>query len=293
MMSAIKSNTKTDHELIARAQLLASVEAGITFWSREVFEKGAIQVIDLCKEGEYSKQPNESISNMVESILKCNGEEVLTKIQKMGFELVLPNEKFDELPAPPIALIAKGDIQLLNKRSISIVGTRNPTPYGVKVASEMAANFVDREWVVVSGGAYGIDAAAHKGALIAEGETIAVLASGLDVLYPAGNARLFAEIAETGLLISEYPPGMKALPHRFLNRNRLIAALSHGTLVVEAAFRSGSLRTARDANELKRVVMAIPGPINSPLSEGCHRLIGEGAAAICCGVNDALELMGE
>lgn len=292
-MSAIKSNTKTDHELIARAQLLASVEAGITFWSREVFEKGAIQVIDLCKEGEYSKQPNESISNMVESILKCNGEEVLTKIQKMGFELVLPNEKFDELPAPPIALIAKGDIQLLNKRSISIVGTRNPTPYGVKVASEMAANFVDREWVVVSGGAYGIDAAAHKGALIAEGETIAVLASGLDVLYPAGNARLFAEIAETGLLISEYPPGMKALPHRFLNRNRLIAALSHGTLVVEAAFRSGSLRTARDANELKRVVMAIPGPINSPLSEGCHRLIGEGAAAICCGVNDALELMGE
>lgn len=292
-MSAIKSNTKTDHELIARAQLLASVEAGITFWSREVFEKGAIQVIDLCKEGEYSKQPNESISNMVESILKCNGEEVLTKIQKMGFELVLPNEKFDELPAPPIALIAKGDVQLLNKRSISIVGTRNPTPYGVKVASEMAANFVDREWVVVSGGAYGIDAAAHKGALIAEGETIAVLASGLDVLYPAGNARLFAEIAETGLLISEYPPGMKALPHRFLNRNRLIAALSHGTLVVEAAFRSGSLRTARDANELKRVVMAIPGPINSPLSEGCHRLIGEGAAAICCGVNDALELMGE
>ena len=293
MMSAIKSNTKTDHELIARAQLLASVEAGITFWSREVFEKGAIQVIDLCKEGEYSKQPNESINNMVESILKCNGEEVLTKIQKMGFELVLPTEKFDELPAPPIALIAKGDIQLLNKRSISIVGTRNPTPYGVKVASEMAANFVDREWVVVSGGAYGIDAAAHKGALIAEGETIAVLASGLDVLYPAGNARLFAEIAETGLLISEYPPGMKALPHRFLNRNRLIAALSHGTLVVEAAFRSGSLRTARDANELKRVVMAIPGPINSPLSEGCHRLIGEGAAAICCGVNDALELMGE
>lgn len=293
MMSAFKSNTKTDHELIARAQLLASVEAGITFWSREVFEKGAIQVIDLCKEGEYSKQPNESISNMVESILKCNGEEVLTKIQKMGFELVLPNEKFDELPAPPIALIAKGDIQLLNQRSISIVGTRNPTPYGVKVASEMAANFVDREWVVVSGGAYGIDAAAHKGALIAEGETIAVLASGLDVLYPAGNARLFAEIAETGLLISEYPPGMKALPHRFLNRNRLIAALSHGTLVVEAAFRSGSLRTARDANDLKRVVMAIPGPINSPLSEGCHRLIGEGAAAICCGVNDALELMGE
>ena len=159
------------------------------------------------------------------------------------------------------------------------------------MASEMAANFVDREWVVVSGGAYGIDSAAHKGALIAEGETIAVLASGLDVIYPAGNARLFEEIAESGLLLSEYMLGTKALPHRFLNRNRLIAALGNGTLVVEAAFRSGALRTATDAQNLNRIVMAIPGQINSPLSEGCHRLIGEGAAIICTGINDALELM--
>lgn len=274
-----------ESELIARAQLFASIEPGITFWSREVLEKGAVKVIELCKEGEYQYD--------VQGILKSNGEEMLERITNLGFELVIPNQKFDELPAPPIALITKGNSKLLDRRSISIVGTRNPTQYGIRVASEMAANFVDREWVVTSGGAYGIDAAAHKGALIAEGETIAVLASGLDVLYPAGNARLFAEIAETGLLISEYPPGMKALPHRFLNRNRLIAAISVGTMVVEAAFRSGSLRTARDAQELQRVVMAIPGPINSPLSEGCHRLIGEGAAAICCGVSDALELMGE
>ena len=273
-----------ERELIARAQLLASVEAGLTFWSREVFEKGAIKVIELCKAREYQYD--------VSKILETDGEAVLERILKSGFEFILPNEKFDELPAPPIALIAKGNTKLLDQKSIAIVGTRNPTPYGARVASEMAANFVDREWVVVSGGAHGIDSAAHKGALIAEGETIAVLASGLDVLYPAGNARLFAEIAENGLLISEYLPGSKALPHRFLNRNRLIAALGAGTMVVEAAFRSGSLRTARDAQELKRVVMAIPGPINSPLSEGCHRLIGEGSAAICCGVNDALELMG-
>ena len=155
----------------------------------------------------------------------------------------------------------------------------------------MAANFVDREWVVVSGGAYGIDAAAHKGALIAEGETIAVMASGLDILYPAGNARLFAEIIESGLLVSEYVPGMKALPYRFLNRNRIIAAIGTGTMVVEAAFRSGSLRTAREAALMQKKVLAIPGPINSPLSEGCHRLIGEGAAMICTGVSDAIELM--
>lgn len=274
----------SDQELIARAQLLASTEAGITFWAREVFEKGAINVLELCRAGSYQVD--------VSKILSTNGQQILDLIQAKGFELLIPNEKFDELPAPPIGLIAKGNKELLNRKSISIVGTRNPTPYGQRVASEMAANFVDREWVVTSGGAYGIDTAAHKGALISEGETIAVLASGLDVLYPAGNARLFAEIAESGLLISEYLPGTKALPHRFLNRNRLIAAIGDGTMVVEAAFRSGSLRTARDAQDLKRVVMAIPGPINSPLSEGCHRLIGEGAAAICCGVNDALELMG-
>ena len=270
-------------ELIARAQLFASIEPGLTFWSREVFEKGPVEVLTLCLEGKYEYD--------VTKILETDGEAVLKRIEKAGLQFIIPNNKFDELPAPPIALTAKGNVDLLERRAISIVGTRNPTPYGNRVASEMAANFVDREWVVVSGGAYGIDSAAHKGALIAEGETIAVLASGLDVIYPAGNGKLFEEIAETGLLISEYMPGTPALPHRFLNRNRLIAAIGEGTMVVEAAFRSGSIRTASDAQALNRVVMAIPGPINSPLSEGCHRLIGMGAAVICTGVNDALELM--
>lgn len=271
------------NELVARAQIFAAVEGGILFWSREVFEKGAEKVIELCKSGEYKED--------VTSILKSNGHKVLETLEERGIGFLVPGSQFDELPAPPIGLTYKGDIDLLNKKSIAIVGTRNPTQYGAKVASEMAANFVDREWVVVSGGAYGIDAAAHKGALIAEGETIAVLASGLDIYYPAGNAKLFSAIEESGLLISEYLPGCKALPFRFLNRNRLIAAIAEGTMVVEAAFRSGSLRTARDAAGINRKVMAIPGPINSPLSEGCHRLIGEGAAMICTGVNDALELM--
>ena len=270
-------------ELIARAQLFASVEPGLTFWSREVFENGAEVVLENCRAGKYKYEVTE--------ILATNGEAVLERIEKAGYNFITPGEIFEELPAPPIGLIAKGNVDLIGKSAISIVGTRNPTQYGIKVASEMAANFVDREWVVVSGGAYGIDSAAHKGALIAEGETIAVLASGLDVIYPAGNARLFEEIAESGLLLSEYMLGTKALPHRFLNRNRLIAALGKGTLVVEAAFRSGALRTANDAQHLNKVVMAIPGPINSPLSEGCHRLIGEGAAIICTGINDALELM--
>ena len=162
----------------------------------------------------------------------------------------------------------------------------------MRVAQEFAAGFVDREWAIVSGGAYGIDSAAHKGALVAEGVSIAVTASGLDSMYPAGNQRLFEEILENGAIISEYLPGVVARPHRFLVRNRLIAALSKATLVVEAAFRSGSLRTARDASDLLRPVMAIPGPINSPTSEGCHRLIGERAAEIVTSVADAVEFIG-
>ena len=271
------------NELVARAQLFGVIEGGLSNWSREVFEKGAEKVIELCKSGEYKED--------VTNILKSNGYQVLEKLEELGIGFIVPGSQFDELPAPPIGLTFKGNIELLNHRSIAIVGTRNPTQYGAKVASEMAANFVDREWAVVSGGAYGIDSAAHKGALIAEGETIAVLASGLDIYYPAGNARLFSAIEENGLLISEYMPGSKALPFRFLNRNRIIAAIAEGTMVVEAAFRSGSLRTARDAAGINRKVMAIPGPINSPLSEGCHRLIGEGVAMICTGVNDAIELM--
>ena len=270
-------------ELVARAQLFAGVEGGINFWAQEVLEKGPIKVLELCKEGEYKED--------TASILKANGEQILEELAKYNIELIAPSKKFDELPAPPIALTIKGNKELLEKPSIAIVGTRNPTAYGAKVASEMAANFVDREWVVVSGGAYGIDTAAHKGALIAEGETIAVLASGLNVLYPAGNARLFAAIEESGLLVSEYMPGTPALPFRFLNRNRIIAAIADGTMVVEAAFRSGALRTAHDAAALNRKVMAIPGPITSPLSEGCHRIIGDGSAMICTGVSDAIEVM--
>lgn len=272
-------------ELVARAQIMAGTEAGINFWSREVFEHGGDKVLERCQSNFYKDKD-------VRPILEANGEAELERIEKLGFKFILPNKKFDELPAPPIGLIAKGNLELLDKDdSLAIVGTRNPTQYGVRVAGDLAANFADRDFVIVSGGAYGIDAAAHKGALIAEGETIAVLACGLDIIYPAGHEKLFAEIAESGLLISEYLPKQKAFPYRFLNRNRLIAALSKGTIVVEAAFRSGALRTAYDAQGLNRRVMAIPGPITSPLSEGCHRLIGEHAAAICTSVNDALELM--
>jgi DNA protecting protein DprA len=221
---------------------------------------------------------------------------LLESIENAGGVFIVPGdrdwpEQLDDLVTPPIGLVVKGKVDSLKTRSIAIVGTRNPTPYGARIASDFAAGFVDREWSIASGGAYGIDTHAHKGALIAEGITIAVIASGIDINYPAGNERLFTEIAELGAIVSEVMPGTPAYPSRFLTRNRIIAALSMSTLVVEAAFRSGSLRTARDAAELMRPVMAIPGPINSPTSEGTHRLIGERAAEIVTSVNDAVELI--
>ena len=228
--------------------------------------------------------------------LRIKPKQVSDELEKSGITYLIPEDidwpaQLNDLAVPPIGLFIKGNIEALSRQSLAIVGTRNPTPYGTRAAQEFAAGFVDREWAIVSGGAYGIDSAAHKGALVAEGVTVAVTASGLDSPYPAGNQRLFEEIIENGAIITEYLPGVLARPHRFLVRNRLIAALSKATLVVEAAFRSGSLRTARDAAELARPVMAIPGPITAPTSEGCHRLIGERSAELVTSIADAHELI--
>jgi len=193
-----------------------------------------------------------------------------------------------------MSLIVKGNIDVLGKfeQSISIVGTRKPSSYGMGVATEFAAGMSGKGWTVVSGGAIGIDACAHRGALSVEGCTVAVLGSGVSSLYPSTHLKLFREIQENGLLISEVLPLTKASSSRFLIRNRLIAALSKGTLVVEAAVRSGSLRTARDAAEILRQVMAIPGEITSSTSDGCHRLIADHTAELVTSVDDLMELVG-
>jgi len=281
------------NELHARLALFASIEAGTSFWSHEISIHGVIDVYTRLKSGGYDRL---KYAKVIEKIDALDSVALLAHIHSLGAEFITPEsqtwpQQVDDLAVPPIGLIVKGELDSLSQQSLAIVGTRNPTQYGSRIASDFAAGFVDREWNIVSGGAYGIDSAAHKGALVAEGRTIAVIASGVDIASPAGNARLFEEIAENGAIVSEVIPGVIAMPHRFLTRNRLIAALSQSTLVVEAAFRSGSLRTARDAAELMRPVMAIPGPINSPSSEGCHRLIGERAAEIVTSVADALELI--
>ena len=282
------------NEQLARACLFSVVEGGHTFWCAEISTHGALAVYNKLLNGGYDPIKYEKL---ITNLRETNGDKILTEIDKHYARLITPDdedwpEQLNDLAAPPIGLILKGNINALHQPSLAIVGTRNPTSYGARIAGEFAAGFADREWAIVSGGAYGIDSYAHKGALIAEGVTVAVVASGIDINYPAGNTRLFAEICEAGGMVTEFMPGHRALPNRFLTRNRLIAALSKATLVVEAAFRSGSLRTARDAAEIFRPVMAIPGAITSPTSEGCHRLIGERAAEIVTSVADAVEFVG-
>jgi DNA processing protein len=154
-----------------------------------------------------------------------------------------------------------------------VVGSRAATAYGSYVASEFAASVAARGWAVVSGGAFGVDASAHRGALGADGVTVAVLACGVDVPYPVGHTELLTAVAAQGVIVSEWPPGRTVSRLRFLVRNRVIAALATGTLVVEAGERSGAVNTARHARDLGRRLMAVPGPVTSDQSAGCHRII--------------------
>ncbi len=216
-----------------------------------------------------------------------------------GIRLVCPGDSewpasLDELgPARPYALWLRGtaDLRLACLRSVSIVGSRAASGYGEHVAGEIAADLGERGWAVVSGGAYGIDAAAHRGALATEAITIAVLACGVDYPYPAGHADLFAAIAAQGLVVSEWPPGRHPARLRFLVRNRTIAAMTCGTVIVEAGQRSGALNTARHAAELGRPLMAVPGPVTSAQSAGCHKIIRDWAATCVTRAADIIEML--
>jgi DNA processing protein len=226
-------------------------------------------------------------------------EEDIAAACRGGIRLICPGdaewpEPLDHLgQARPYALWLRGDADLrfTCRRSVSMVGSRAATGYGKHVAGELAADLGERGWAVISGGAYGIDAAAHRGALAGEGATIAVLACGVDYPYPAGHAELFAGIAAHGLVISEWPPGRHPARMRFLVRNRVIAALACGTAIVEAGERSGALNTARHAANLGKPLMAVPGPVTSVQSAGCHRIIKEwGASCVTCAA-DIIELL--
>ena len=223
----------------------------------------------------------------------------LAGFHRDGIRLVCPGDpewptQLDVLAgARPYALWLRGeaDLRYCCLRSVSVVGSRAATAYGSHVGTEMAAALGERGWTVVSGGAYGIDGCGHTGALAADGVTVAVLACGVDYAYPRGHHDLFAGIAAQGVLVSEWPPGRTPTRRRFLIRNRVIGALSQGTVVVEAGLRSGALNTARHARDLGRPVMAVPGPVTSDVSAGCHKIIREWGAVCVTSAHDVIELL--
>lgn len=204
------------------------------------------------------------------------------------------NERPDRDTYPPLSLWVRGPWPLAEalRRSVAVVGARAATGYGQHVATELGYGLANRGWTVVSGGAYGIDAGAHRGALAAGGVTVAVLACGVDRAYPAGNASLFERITESGLLVSEWPPGAEPHRHRFLIRNRVIAAATAGTVVVEAAARSGAIQTLRRAIELGRIAMAVPGPVTSAMSVGTHEVLRHEGTRLVTGWAQVLEEVG-
>jgi DNA processing protein len=212
----------------------------------------------------------------------------LDRLERFGGRIVIPGDQdwpagLDDLgDRAPFCLWTRGPGELGTAvdRSVAVVGARAASGYGEHVAAELAFGLAERGLAVVSGAAYGIDAIAHRGALTAGGATVAVLACGVDRPYPRGNHRLIERIAHEGYVISEIPPGCSPTRWRFVQRNRLIAAITRATVVVEAALRSGTSITAREAGELGRQVAAVPGPVTSPTSAGCHELLRLGAVCV-------------
>ncbi|CAN5504953.1 DNA-processing protein DprA [soil metagenome] len=223
----------------------------------------------------------------------------LRQAARFGVALLVPDDPdwptgVDELgDHAPSAVWARGDRTLLGRldRSIAIVGARAATGYGEHVTVEASAGLVDRGFTIVSGAAYGIDGIAHRAALASSGSTVAFLAGGVDRFYPAGHEALLTRIVERGVVVSEVPCGTAPTKWRFLQRNRLIAAASRATVVVEAGWRSGSLNTASHAATLGRPIGAVPGPVTSAASAGCHRLLREVTAICVTGPEDMAELV--
>lgn len=292
---------------LARVALHWLVEPGNAAVHRLVRRYGPIRTLDQLVAGDVTAAElrgsgDAELRGAVTARLKTGdpqeiAEAAMARADRLGARIVTPEDEEWPLPvgnlarllgqpaesridrdiAPPLCLWVRGGPPLGEAldRSVAVVGARAATAYGDHVATSLAYGLAERGWTVVSGGAYGIDAAAHRGALTAGGVTVAVLACGVDRPYPVGNTGLFDRIAEAGLLISEWPPGADPLRHRFLIRNRVIAAATRGTVVVEASARSGASQTLRRALALGRRPMVMPGPVTSAMSVGCHEMLRE------------------
>ncbi len=293
-----------DAERLARVALSRLAEPGDPRLARAVAELGAVTVHDHLR-GE--RDVAGLLTDVAARLAGCDPEADLAGAAAQGMRYVIPGDQ--EWPAQlgdlaaaeplhgrgevPLGLWVRGPWRLdALAESVAVVGSRSATTYGFGVAGELAAVLARRGRPVVSGAAFGIDQAAHRGALAGGGPTVAVLACGADRVYPAAHRPLLEHLAAEGAVVSEVPPGCAPTRLRFLSRNRLIAALTRGTVVVEAAVRSGALNTANWAGRLNRQVMGVPGPVTSAPSQGVHQLVRTGAATLVTGAADVLELLG-
>lgn len=273
----------SDADLIARATLLRVSEPATAGLVRHVRSVGVGQTLADIAAGR--RIGDVDIAALQHRLRSASGESDLAAAGAVGARLVAPGD--DEWPRglddlswadrDCLGLWVRGPLRLADvcERAIGVVGTRVATDYGLAMTDRLAGELAEQGWTVVSGLAYGIDAAAHRAALAVGGTTVAVVACGVDRAYPSGNRPLFERIAAEGLVVSEHPPGAAPYRARFLVRNRIIAALSVGTLVVEMAVRSGARSTATHAANLNRHVMCVPGPVTSAVSAGCHQLLRE------------------
>lgn len=285
-----------DEERVARVALTWLAEPGNRAVWGLVQEHGAVRTLDSLLRGD---PPEARLRAMVAARMRAGdprrfAELALRRGERLGARLVVPSDaewpaRVDELARlrldiagrvnqdtlPPLCFWVRGEPPLgdVLERSVAIVGARAATGYGVHVAGDIAHTLADAGWTVVSGGAFGIDAAAHRGVLTAGGRTVSVLACGVERPYPVGNSAMFERILDRGLIVSEWPIGAEPLRHRFLVRNRVIAAATAGTVVVEAAARSGATQTMSRVLALGRPAMVVPGPVTSAMSVGCHAIL--------------------
>ncbi|MGI5458304.1 DNA-processing protein DprA [Streptomyces sp. CA-249302] len=291
-----------DDERLARVFLGRVLEPGDEVGGRWVRELGAVEVARCLRDGgpQLVGVTDKRWGGLLARAQEDRAETDLAVARAAGMRFVVPGDsewpgQLDDLgDARPLGVWVRGlpSLRMWALRSVAVVGARACTEYGAHMAATLGAGLAERGWVVVSGGAYGVDGAVHRGALGAGGATVAVLACGVDRPYPRGHTELITRIAEQGLVIGELPPGDHPTPSRFIVRNRVIAALTRGTVVVEAAHRSGSLVTARAAQRLGRHTIGVPGPATSSLSAGVHELLRDDAVLVTDAA-EVVELVGD
>ncbi|MDH2416887.1 DNA-processing protein DprA [Nocardioides sp. CER19] len=294
----------SEAERLARVALAMAFEPADPDLARDVAARGAVSVReDLLRTGSRDGNRKDAVARLA----AVDPARDLERAQTNGLRFVVPGDdewptQLDDLEhAPeivegrggvPLGLWVRGPVTLDSlDDSVAVVGSRSATDYGTSVTREMCGVLAKSRWAVVSGAAFGVDQAAHRGAVAAGGPTVAVLACGADRIYPAAHERLLEHLAEHGAVVSEAPPGASPMKLRFLARNRIIAALTRGTVVVEAAPRSGALNTAGWADGVSRQVMGVPGPVTALTSAGVHLLIRRGATLVSSGA-EVLEAVG-